>query len=73
MIGVDAAQRSFCIAFAFLNGETEKNYTWALERLKALYEQHGGTLPSVILTDRCLAVINAATALFPFTSTLICI
>ena len=26
MIGVDAAQRSFCIAFAFLSGETEEDY-----------------------------------------------
>jgi hypothetical protein len=73
MIEVDAAQHSFCIAFAFLSGETEEDYTWALEQLKTLYEQYGGTFPSVILTDRCFAVINAATALFPFTSTLICI
>ncbi|EED17401.1 Mutator-like element transposase, putative [Talaromyces stipitatus ATCC 10500] len=73
MIGVDAAQRSFCIAFAFLSGETEEDYTWALERLKSLYEQCNATLPSVILTDRCLAVINAASALFPSAATLICI
>lgn len=31
MIGVDAAQRSFCIAFAFLSGEAEEDYIWALE------------------------------------------
>lgn len=70
MIGVDATGRSFCIAFAFLSGETEKDYIWALERLKILYEQCGGVLPSVILTDRCLAVINAASALFPSTTSL---
>ena len=27
MIGVDATGRSFCIAFAFLSGETEEDYT----------------------------------------------
>ena len=27
MIGVDAAQRSFCIAFAFLSDKTEEDYT----------------------------------------------
>lgn len=64
MIGVDATQRSFCIAFAFLSGESEADYTWALERLKSLYEQCNAALPSVILTDRCLAVINTASALF---------
>jgi len=73
MIGVDATQRSFCIAFAFLSGETEEDYTWALERLKSLYEQCNATLPSVILTDRCLAVMNAASALFPAATTLLCI
>lgn len=31
MIGVDACQQSFCIAFAFLSGEKEEDYTWALE------------------------------------------
>ena len=70
MIGVDATGRSFCIAFAFLSGETEEDYTWALERLKTLYEQCGGVFPSVILTDRCLAVINAASTLFPSTTSL---
>ena len=64
MIGVDATRRSFCITFAFLSGETEEDYIWALERLKTLYEQCGGVFPSVILIDRCLAVINAALALF---------
>ncbi len=73
MIGVDLAQRSFCIAFAFLNGETEADYTQALERLKLLYEQYNAILPSIILTDRCFAVINAASTLFPTATTLFCI
>jgi hypothetical protein len=73
MIGVDAAERSFCIAFAFLSGETEEDYAWALKRLKSVYEDSGIAFPSVILTDRCLAVINAASALFPSATTLICL
>jgi transposase-like protein len=73
MIGVDTAQRSFCIAFTFLSGETEEDYIWALERLKSLYEQCNTALPSVILTDRYLAVINAASTLFPSAATLLCL
>ena len=73
MIGVDASQRSFCIAFAFLSGETEEDYTWALSRLKSLYELHNTKFPSVILTDRCLAVMNAASALFPSSAMLLCV
>ncbi|KAJ6436880.1 reverse transcriptase [Purpureocillium lavendulum] len=52
MIGVDACERSFCIAFAFLSGETEEDYIWALDRLRSVYETCGARLPSVILTDR---------------------
>ncbi|KAK7586284.1 hypothetical protein V3481_009030 [Fusarium oxysporum f. sp. vasinfectum] len=36
MIGVDACQRFFCIAFAFLNGEAEQDFIWALDRLRSL-------------------------------------
>ncbi|KAJ6436940.1 hypothetical protein O9K51_10476 [Purpureocillium lavendulum] len=37
MIGVDACERSFCIAFAFLSGETEEDYIWALDRLRSVH------------------------------------
>ncbi|KAL2888806.1 putative Mutator-like element transposase [Ceratocystis lukuohia] len=70
MIGVDATSRSFCIAFAFLSGETEEDYTWALQQLKELYEQCNGVFPSVILTDRCLAAINTVSSLFPSATSL---
>jgi len=70
MVGVDSCQRSFCIAFAFLSGESEEDYLWALEHLRSLY-QCG--LPSVVLTDRCLAAMNAATASFPTSKTLLCL
>ena len=73
MIGVDACQRSFCIAFAFLSGEQEEDYIWALERLQSLYEACNARLPSVVLTDRCLACINAVTTVFPLAESLLCL
>lgn len=73
MIGIDACQQSFCIAFAFLSGETEADYTWALDRLKSLYKQCDTSLPLIILTDRCLACMNAVSNLFPSSTMLICI
>src|SRR5262249_42862262 len=42
-VGVEASQRSFCVAFAFLTGETEEDYVWALEQLKSVCKA-----PSVI-------------------------
>jgi len=73
MIGVDACQRSFCIAFAFLSGETEKDYIWALDRLRSMYELCGTRLPSVILTDRCIACLNAVSHSFPSSISLLCL
>lgn len=70
MVGVDACERSFCIAFAFLSGETEEDYSWALQHLKTLYQRD---LPSVVLTDRCLAAINAAATWFPSSKGLLCL
>ncbi|KAM3468043.1 hypothetical protein MY5147_008326 [Beauveria neobassiana] len=73
IVGVDACQRSFCIAFAFLSGETEEDYTWALDRLRSMYELCGARLPSVILTDRCLACMNAVSRCFPDAASLLCL
>ncbi|KID80963.1 hypothetical protein MGU_11634 [Metarhizium guizhouense ARSEF 977] len=73
MIGVDACQRSFCIAFAFLSGETEGDFLWALDRLRSLYEHHCHRLPSVILTDRCIACMNAVAISFPTSYSLLCL
>ncbi|KAJ3453309.1 hypothetical protein MRS44_017556 [Fusarium solani] len=39
VVGVDACQRSFCIAFAFLSGEEEGDFIWALERLRYINPQ----------------------------------
>ncbi|OAQ60872.1 mutator-like element transposase [Pochonia chlamydosporia 170] len=69
MVGVDACERSFCVAFAFLSGETEDDYLWALQHLRSLYQRD---LPSVVLTDRCQAAINAAATSFPLSKGLLC-
>jgi MULE transposase domain/Zinc knuckle len=73
MIGVDACQRSFCIAFAFLSGETEDDYSWALDRLRSLYEHYSAQLPSIVLTDRCIACMNAVSTCFPSSFSLLCL
>lgn len=73
IVGIDACQPSFCIAFAFLSGEDDEDYLWALERLRQLYDTIGARLPSVILTDRCLACMNAAEICFPTIPKLLCL
>ena len=73
IVGVDACQKSFCIAFAFLSGEEESDYIWALERLRSIYDLYGARLPAVILTDRCLACMNAVSSCFPSAVSLLCL
>lgn len=70
MIGVDCCQKSFCIAFAFLSSEIEEQYRWALTQLKSLYQD---ILPSVILTDRCQAAMNAVKKTFITSKSLLCL
>jgi len=70
MVGVDCCQRSFCIAFAFLSSEVEEQYVWALTQLKSLYQD---TLPSVVLTDRCQAAMNAVETCFSISKSLLCL
>lgn len=73
MIGFDACQRSFCIAFAFLSGEAEQDFVWALDRLRSMYEVCGASYSSVVLTDRCLACMNAVARCFPESISLLCL
>lgn len=73
IIGVDACQKTFCIAFAFLSGQEEQGYLWALERLKSLYEICNTSFPSVIITDCALACINAVAICFPSAVLLLCL
>ncbi|PWI64023.1 hypothetical protein PCL_00444 [Purpureocillium lilacinum] len=73
MIGVDACQRSFGIAFAFLSGEAEEDFIWALDRLRSMYDMCGASHPSVVLTDRRLACMNAVAHWFPGSISLLCL
>lgn len=73
IIGVDACQRSFCIAFAFLSGESEEDYTWALDRLRSLFDSRSIRSPRVVLTDRCIACMNAVSTQFPASKSLLCL
>ncbi|RKK65642.1 hypothetical protein BFJ69_g16107 [Fusarium oxysporum] len=73
LIGVDSCQRSFCVAFAFLSGECEEDYFWALDRFRSLCENHRIRHPSVSLTDRCLACMNAVDTCFPSSRPLLCL
>ena len=72
IIGIDARGRSFCIGFAFLSGENEGDYTWALDNLLLLLREKGISSPSVVLTDRSLPCMRALQHCLPDTANILC-
>ncbi|XP_076925217.1 uncharacterized protein LOC143587957 [Bidens hawaiensis] len=57
IVGVTSTNKTFSIAFAFMQNEKIESYTWVLNCLKLTLDKcmH----PRVILTDRELALVNA--------------
>ncbi|KAL8483585.1 hypothetical protein ACS0TY_026318 [Phlomoides rotata] len=70
IVGVTSTGMTFAVAFAYLESEQEDNYMWACNILKDL--MHGDCLPTVILTDRELALVNVVESAFPTATHLLC-
>ncbi|XP_058217526.1 putative protein FAR1-RELATED SEQUENCE 10 [Rhododendron vialii] len=70
IVGVTSTEMTFCAAFAFMECEKTENYTWVLENLKGMMDPNA--LPSVIVTDRELALMNAIEHVFPQATNLLC-
>ena len=70
IVGVTSTDMTFSVAFAYLQYEKEDNYTWALGILRSVMDEN--TLPSIIVTDRELALMNAICMVFPATKNLLC-
>ncbi|XP_058216724.1 PKS-NRPS hybrid synthetase cheA-like [Rhododendron vialii] len=70
IVGVTSTEMTFCAAFAFMECEKTENYTWVLEKLKGMMDPNA--LPSVIVTDRELTLMNAIAHVFPQATNLLC-
>ncbi|XP_076958902.1 uncharacterized protein LOC143634796 [Bidens hawaiensis] len=70
IVGVTSTNKTFSIAFAFMQNEKIESYTWVLNCLKLTLDKcmH----PRVILTDRELALVNACKEVFPNATQLLC-
>ena len=62
--------KTFSICFAYLQHEHEDNYTWALGMLQSVLGE--GALPTAIVTDRDVALMNAISSVFPSAIHLLC-
>lgn len=63
ILGVDGLDQGFTIGVAFMNGESEDDYAWAVKILRSQLDE--GIWPSVIATDCDEALILALKANFP--------
>ncbi|XP_021828352.1 protein FAR1-RELATED SEQUENCE 5-like, partial [Prunus avium] len=70
IVGVTSTKLTFSAAFAYISSEKEDNYMWALNRLKSIMNTN--CLPSVIVTDREMALMNAIRNMFPSVRHLLC-
>ena len=74
IVAVDAMERTFCVAFAFLSHEAEPDFCWVFQELKIAFLTKGiDKLPKVIATDRDLASLNAIIRSFPHARPVICL
>ena len=70
IVGVTSTEMTFSVASVYLMKEKADNYTWALNILRSVMDAK--FLPSVIVTDRELALINAIGIVFPTAKHLLC-
>ena len=63
IVGVISTEITFLVAFAHLEAEREENFTSCLDNLKSKMHEH--LMPSVIVTDRDIAQMNAMEKNFP--------
>ena len=68
IVGITATNHSFNAAFAFLSNECEASYEWVLRQFSAIVSS-----PTVIVTDRELAIMNAIKIVFPGAINILCI
>jgi hypothetical protein len=72
IVGTTAVNETFFVGFAFLCGETEEDYLWAIRQLKTVTFSENITWPEVFVTDREMALINAIEREFPRAKTVLC-
>jgi hypothetical protein len=60
------------VGLAFLSGEEEVDYNWAIDYISALMAEHLIEMPSSIVTDRELALIKGLSTQFPNSQHILC-
>ena len=73
VVGITSTMRTYSLMFAYLSNERAEQLTWALNTLKNWMVEKGASLPSVFVSDRDLALINAIETCFSMARHILCI
>ncbi|XP_047335578.1 protein FAR-RED IMPAIRED RESPONSE 1-like [Impatiens glandulifera] len=73
VVGITSTMRTYSLMFAYLSNEREEQLTWSLGTLKKWMLEKGTLLPSVFVSDRDMALINAIEICFPTARHILCI
>jgi len=71
VVGVTSTGLTFSAAFVLMTTERQNNFIWALQRLRGLFLRRD-VYPTVIVSDRDLALMNAIEVVFPEACNLLC-
>ncbi|KAK9677636.1 hypothetical protein RND81_11G157200 [Saponaria officinalis] len=69
-IGVTPSGKNFSIGYAIVTSEDENGYRWCLEKIRSLLPEN--VSPSVVVTDRELALTNMIAEVFPNAAHFLC-
>lgn len=68
-VGATSTNKTFTIAYAFMQYETQEHFEFVLQFIRGLYES---VEPTVILTDRDIALMKAVDKIFPNSQKQLC-
>ena len=71
IVGQTSTEKTFHVAFCYMEAEKASYFTWALEQLRNLIESDDA-MPQIIVTDKEDALILAVRKVFPTSTHLLC-
>jgi MULE transposase domain/FAR1 DNA-binding domain len=72
ILGSTSLNRTFFVVFIFLSGETEDDYSYALNMLRKVMDIRNITYPGIIVTDKDQGLMNAIQQTFSSSHNLLC-
>jgi hypothetical protein len=73
VVGITSTMQTYSLMFGYLSNEKAERVAWALGTLKQWMVERGALMPSVLVSDRDLALIKALEECFPEAHHILCV